>query len=59
MIQNGYQRMLKNNNEDENELWNSTYKSLRAEKEELRNKQVQIDKADDSIKTCSLISFNS
>lgn len=48
MIQNGYQRMLKNNNEHENELWNSTYETLRAEKEELRNKQVQIDKADDS-----------
>lgn len=48
MIQNGYQRMLKNNNEYENELWNSIYKSLRAEKEELRNKQTQIDKADDS-----------
>lgn len=48
MINNGYQRMLKNNNEYENELWNATYKSLRAEKEELRNQQLKIDKADDN-----------
>ena len=47
MIQNGYKRMLKNNNEHENELWNTTYQALREEKEELRNQQLKFDKADD------------
>ena len=47
MISNGYKRMLRNNNEDENELWNQTYYELRTEKEELLEQLSRIDKADD------------
>lgn len=47
MIQNGYKRMIRNNNDEENELWNQTYTELRAEKEQLMDKLSCIDKADD------------
>lgn len=47
MIQNGYKRMLKSNNDMENELWNATYAELRAEKEQLMDKLSCISKADD------------
>lgn len=47
MIQNGYKRMLKSNNDQENELWNATYTELRAEKEQLMDKLSCISKADD------------
>lgn len=47
MIQNGYKRMLRSNNDTENELWNQTYTELRAEKEQLMDKLSCIDKADD------------
>ena len=47
MITNGYKRMLRNDSDIENELWNETYKELRAEKDELLNKLSLIDKADD------------
>ena len=47
MISNGYKRMLRNNNEDENELWNQTYYELRTEKEDLLEQLSRIDKADD------------
>ena len=46
-ITNGYKRMLRNDSDIENELWNETYKELRAEKDELLNKLSLIDKADD------------
>lgn len=47
MIASGYKRMLKSTNDSENELWNSTYTQLRAEKEQLREQLAYIDKADD------------
>ena len=47
MITNGYKRMLRYDSDIENELWNETYKELRAEKDELLNKLSLIDKADD------------
>lgn len=47
MIQNGYKRMLRSNNDMENELWNQTYTELRAEKEQLMDKLSCINKADD------------
>ena len=47
MITNGYKRMLRIDSDIENELWNETYKELRAEKDELLNKLSLIDKADD------------
>ena len=31
MITNGYKRMLRNDSDIKNELWNETYKELRAE----------------------------
>jgi DNA invertase Pin-like site-specific DNA recombinase len=47
MISNGYKRMLKSNNEYENELWNQTYYELRTEKEDLMKQLSLISKADD------------
>ena len=47
MISNGYKRMLRNNDEYENELWNQTYYKLRTEKEELLEQLSRIDKTDD------------
>ena len=47
MISNGYKRMLRNNDEYENELWNQTYYELRTKKEELLEQLSRIDKADD------------
>ena len=47
MITNGYKLMLRNDSDIENELWNETYKELRAKKDELLNKLSLIDKADD------------
>ena len=47
MISNGYKRMLRNNDEYENELWNQTYYELRTEKEELLEQLSRINKADD------------
>ena len=39
MIANGYKRMLKNADDSEDELWNTTYRQLNAEKTELRMRQ--------------------
>ncbi len=47
MLANGYKRMLRNTDGSEDELWNTTYKQLNAEKTELREKLAYIDKADD------------
>lgn len=47
MIQNGYKRMLKSSDSAENELWNQTYRELKAEKEQLLEKLACINKADD------------
>ena len=58
MIENGYLRMLKNDNETENDLWNMTYANLRAEKDELRHQQQCIDNADDSFYRNSSILLN-
>lgn len=47
MIQNGYKRMLKSINENENALWNNTYAQLQEEKVQLMDKLACINKADD------------
>ena len=47
MIQNGYKRMLKSINENENTLWNNTYAQLQEEKVQLMDKLACINKADD------------
>lgn len=47
MISNGFKRMLKNNNEAEDEIWTQTHYELRREKEDLLEQLARIDKADD------------
>ena len=41
MSQNSCKRMLKNSDSAENELWNQTYRELKAEKEQLPEKRSQ------------------
>ena len=48
LIQDEYQNYLKNPTPEQKQMWQENYKNWTNEKEELRNVQVSIDKADDN-----------